>query len=77
MSHLKLYCAVPREAFQRAKNGRKGTAGGYMDFIERIFGIAPDAGSGSLEAALVVAALVVTTLVVMSRKRARAARRAR
>ena len=48
-----------------------------MDFIERIFGVAPDAGSGTLEAALVVAAVVVTTLAIMARNRARAARRAR
>jgi hypothetical protein len=45
-----------------------------MDFIEKIFGLAPDAGSGSLEAALFVAAMVGLALVVKARKRAKAAR---
>jgi len=41
-----------------------------MDFIEAIFGISPDAGSGSLEAALVVTIAVVVAAIV-ARKRAK------
>ena len=48
-----------------------------MDFVEKIFGIAPDGGSGTLEVALVVAVVVVATLLVIARNRARAARRGR
>jgi hypothetical protein len=55
-------------------NGRRRIPGGCMDFIEKIFGLAPDAGSGSLEAALFVAAMVGLALVVKARKRAKAAR---
>ena len=46
-----------------------------MDFIETIFGLSPDAGSGTLELALVVAAVAVATLAVLLRNRIRAARR--
>ena len=45
-----------------------------MDFIERIFGVTPDGGSGTLEVALVVAAVVVTVLAGKLWNRTRAAR---
>ena len=45
-----------------------------MDFIEKIFRISPDGGTGTLEAALVVALAVVATLVVLVLKRAKASR---
>jgi hypothetical protein len=51
--------------------------GEAMDFIEKIFGVSPDAGSGTLEAALVVAATVVAALATVMRNRARAAQRGR
>jgi hypothetical protein len=40
-----------------------------MDFIEKIIGVTPDAGSGTLEVALVLAAVVVAALAVMVRNR--------
>ena len=40
-----------------------------MNFVERLFGITPDAGSGSLETALVVAVVVIATLATMLRNR--------
>ena len=40
-----------------------------MDFIERIFGISPDGGSGSLEMMLLLVPVVVATLVMVLRKR--------
>jgi hypothetical protein len=42
-----------------------------MDFIERIFGISPDGGSGSLEAALIMLPIVIAGLVLVTWKRAR------
>ena len=36
-----------------------------MDFVEKLFGITPDGGSGSLEAALVAAVAVIATLTIM------------
>jgi hypothetical protein len=45
-----------------------------MDFIERIFGISPDGGSGSLEILLLVAPLVALALLYNLR-RARRSRR--
>ena len=48
-----------------------------MDFIEKIFGVTPDGGSGTLEAALIVAVVVVATLAFKVRNRTRAARRNR
>ena len=48
-----------------------------MDFIERIFGIAPDGGSGSLEAMLFILPVAIATIVVVLRNRARIRRRNR
>jgi hypothetical protein len=39
-----------------------------MDFIERIFGVAPDGGDGSLEA-LWIAALALTVCAIAFRRR--------
>ena len=41
-----------------------------MDFIERIFGIVPDAGSGSTEAAILIAAAVAVMAVFWVKRRA-------
>ena len=38
-----------------------------MDFIERLFGIAPDGGDGSLEALYVIAIVVVIAAFAMRR----------
>jgi len=38
-----------------------------MDFIERLFGLAPDGGSGILEALLVCA--VIAALALLARRR--------
>ena len=46
-----------------------------MDFIERIFGIAPDGGSGSLEVLLFL--LPVAGLYLLYRRRASTRRRKR
>lgn len=35
-----------------------------MDFVERLFGISPDAGSGAFEACLIVAAVVAICTVL-------------
>ena len=40
-----------------------------MNFIETIFGIAPDAGSGTLEALLVLAPLLMASLVALLGRR--------
>ena len=48
------------------------TERGGMDFIERIFHLAPDNGSGVLEAAILVAALMIPiafAILRLSRKR--------
>lgn len=39
-----------------------------MDFIERIFHVAPDSGSGVLEFAIVLVVLVVLLAVAMLRR---------
>ncbi len=50
--------------------------GVVMDFIEKIFGIAPDGGSGSLELALVLVPFVAVSLVTfLARRRSRRADR--
>ena len=36
-----------------------------MNFVEKLFGITPDAGSGSLETALVAAVAVIATFAIM------------
>jgi hypothetical protein len=38
-----------------------------MDFIERIFGISPDGGSGSLEFLLLVLPFAIGTMVMLLR----------
>ncbi|MGH9447628.1 MAG: hypothetical protein ACRD3O_18145 [Terriglobia bacterium] len=40
-----------------------------MDFIERIFHVAPDGGSGALELAIMLVFLIVPLAVVVLRKR--------
>jgi hypothetical protein len=42
-----------------------------MDFIERIFGLAPDGGSGSLEFLLFLIPLVGLTLLIKYRRASR------
>jgi len=42
-----------------------------MDFIERIFGLAPDGGSGSLEFLLFLIPLAGLTLLIMYRRASR------
>ena len=42
-----------------------------MDFIERIFGMAPDGGSGFTEAAILIAAAAVILTVFWEKRRAR------
>jgi hypothetical protein len=42
-----------------------------MDFIEKIFGLAPDGGSRSLEAMLFILPFAVATIVVILRNRCR------
>ena len=41
-----------------------------MDFIERIFGVSPDAGTGATEAALVVGLAMVVFYLVKVRRSA-------
>ena len=36
-----------------------------MNFVETLFGITPDAGSGSLETALVAGVALIATLAIM------------
>jgi hypothetical protein len=43
-----------------------------MDFVERWFGVSPDAGSGGLEIALIIMALVVLAAPVVGRFRSMA-----
>jgi hypothetical protein len=40
-----------------------------MDFIERLFGISPDGGSGTLEVMVVLVPLIVVAAYVAVRKR--------
>jgi hypothetical protein len=42
-----------------------------MDFIERIFGVSPDAGAGTLEVLLVLAPLFAVWLLRAHRRRSR------
>ncbi len=42
-----------------------------MDFIERIFGISPDGGSGSLEAMLLFVPVAATIAYIAYRRRRR------
>lgn len=42
-----------------------------MDFVEKIFGFAPDGGNGTFELALFVIPIVLAILVVVFRKRLR------
>jgi hypothetical protein len=46
-----------------------------MDFIERIFGIAPDGGSGSLEVMLFILPVAIAAIVAVLRNRHRLRRR--
>jgi hypothetical protein len=49
-----------------------------MDWIERVFGISPDGGDGSTEAAIVLACVIVAAVAITARvPRARAFIRAR
>ena len=48
-----------------------------MDFIERIFGVAPDGGSGALEAALFIVPALIASLAIALRKRSRSRRKIR
>ena len=48
-----------------------------MDFIERIFGIAPDGGSGALEFLLFVIPIAGICLMYRARKQRAALRRSR
>ncbi|CAN5407189.1 hypothetical protein BH10PSE7_BH10PSE7_34170 [soil metagenome] len=40
-----------------------------MDFIEKIFGVSPDGGSGSLEFALFVVPVVILAMVIIWRRK--------
>ena len=42
-----------------------------MDFIEVIFGVSPDGGSGSLEFLILMVPLVIVAMVVLFRNRIR------
>jgi hypothetical protein len=42
-----------------------------MDFIERCFGISPDAGSGALEAAILLLLLIVLAAYAITARRRR------
>jgi len=47
-----------------------------MDFIEKIFGMAPDGGSGALELALVLVPFLAVSLVAfLAKRRSRRAER--
>jgi hypothetical protein len=46
-----------------------------MDFIERIFGISPDGGSGATEAMIVVAVIAMGSLIYFRRQQLRRWRR--
>jgi hypothetical protein len=43
-----------------------------MDFVERIFGVSPDGGNGSLEALFLIAAVIVAGLAWTMWKRRQA-----
>ncbi|HKN28666.1 MAG TPA: hypothetical protein VJY34_12580 [Roseiarcus sp.] len=42
-----------------------------MDFIERIFGVSPDGGSGATEAMIIVAVIAMGALIVFYRQQRR------
>jgi preprotein translocase subunit YajC len=46
-----------------------------MDFIERIFGISPDGGSGVTEAMIIVAVIAMGSLIYFRRQQQRRSRR--
>jgi hypothetical protein len=46
-----------------------------LDFIERIFGISPDGGSGATEAMIVVAVIAMGSLFYFRRQQLRRSRR--
>jgi hypothetical protein len=45
-----------------------------MDFIERFFGVSPDAGTGSIEVALLVGLTMIVVYLATRRQRGRLAR---
>ena len=45
--------------------------GAAMDFIERIFGVSPDGGSGLTEAMILIAVIAMASLIVYARQRRR------
>ncbi len=54
--------------------GPEGRQGGVMDFIERIFGLSPDGGSGLLELAVLATITAWIVARVMARRRVRVVR---
>jgi hypothetical protein len=54
-----------------------GTFGGRMNFIERMFGVSPDGGNGSLELLYLVTIAAAITLIVVALYRRRARGRMR
>jgi hypothetical protein len=46
-----------------------------MDFIERIFGISPDGGSGATEAMIMVTVIAMGSLIYFRRQQQRRSRR--
>ncbi len=46
-----------------------------MDFIERIFGVSPDGGSGATEALIIVAVIAMGSLIYFRRQQQRKSRR--
>jgi hypothetical protein len=46
-----------------------------MDFIERLFGVSPDGGSGATEAMIIVAVIAMGSLIYFRRQQQRKARR--
>jgi hypothetical protein len=45
--------------------------GGQMDFIERLFGVSPDGGDGSLESMYVLATLIAMATIIYALNRIR------
>jgi hypothetical protein len=71
----KLY-NLPVPIFARSRRAieyHARSAGGSMDFIERIFGVSPDGGNGSLEFIYVIGIVVAVTLIAraLCRRRSR------
>ena len=48
-----------------------------MDFIERIFGVSPDGGDGSIEAIILLAITIVLAMVAWRRRSTGSMRRVR